>query len=184
MGIDLGYSNTNYIPLDKRNSISLLLGAGFSVPMGYPTAYALADKLLHIDNENIRFSSSGQLAIYPKQTKQNSIGDKSDYIIRKTKCFRPAKRNVQKAKRNVFVLDTLPNHIKNSVRTAFLPNSNAISILLISVYPITTSRLSISANFKPQSLAALKSSFSSTASMATSTSALARSEKYFSVFCF
>lgn len=33
-------------------------------------------------------------------------------IIRKTKCFRPAKRNVQKAKRNVFVLDTLPNHIK------------------------------------------------------------------------
>lgn len=105
-------------------------------------------------------------------------------IIRKTKCFRPAKRNVQKAKRNVFVLDTLPNHIKNSVRTAFLPNSNAISILLISVYPITTSRLSISANFKPQSLAALKSSFSSTASMATSTSALARSEKYFSVFCF
>ena len=79
MGIDLGYSNTNYIPLDKRNSISLLLGAGFSVPMGYPTAYALADKLLHIDNENIRFSSSGQLAIYPKQTKQNSIGDKCDY---------------------------------------------------------------------------------------------------------
>ena len=34
------------------------------------------------------------------------------FIIRKTKCFRPAKRNVQKAKRNVFVLDTLPNHIK------------------------------------------------------------------------
>ena len=27
-----------------------------------------------------------------------------DCIIRKTKCFRPAKRNVQKAKRNVFVL--------------------------------------------------------------------------------
>lgn len=73
MGIDLGYSNTNYIPLDKRNSISLLLGAGFSVPMGYPTAYALADKLLHIDNENIRFSSSGQLAIYPKQTKKTLL---------------------------------------------------------------------------------------------------------------
>lgn len=35
-----------------------------------------------------------------------------DCIIRKTKCFHPAKRNVQKAKRNVFVLDTLPNHIK------------------------------------------------------------------------
>ncbi len=86
---------------------------------------------------------------------------------------------------NIFVLNFIKSNnlkvdgYKNSVRTAFLPNSNAIS-----VYPITTSRLSISANFKPQSLAALKSSFSSTASMATSTSALARSEKYFSVFCF
>lgn len=60
------------------------------------------------------------------------MGDRNNQpptiIIRKTKCFRPAKRNVQKAKRNVFVLDTLPNHIKNSVRTASLPNSNAISI--------------------------------------------------------
>lgn len=38
-------------------------------------------------------------------------GDK-EYIIRKTKCFLPAKRNVQKAKRNVFVLDTLPKPYK------------------------------------------------------------------------
>ena len=60
------------------------------------------------------------------------MGDRNNQpptiIIRKTKCFRPAKRNVQKTKRNVFVLDTLPNHIKNSVRTASLPNSNAIII--------------------------------------------------------
>ena len=56
--------------------------------------------------------------------------------------------------------------------------------LLISVYPITTSRVSISANFKPQSFAALNNSFSSTASMATSTSLSASSLKYFSVFCF
>lgn len=86
---------------------------------------------------------------------------------------------------NIFVLNFAKSNnlkvdgYKNSVRTAFLPNSNAIS-----VYPITTSRLSISANFKPQSLAALKSSFSSTASMATSTSLSASSLKYFSVFCF
>lgn len=79
MGIDLGYSKTNYIPLDKRNSISLLLGAGFSVPMGYPTAYALADKLFHLDDKPICFSPSGQLAIYQKQTKQNSIDNKSNY---------------------------------------------------------------------------------------------------------
>lgn len=68
---------------------------------------------------------------------------------------------------------------KNSVRTASLPNSNAIS-----VYPITTSRVSISANFKPQSFAALNNSFSSTVSMSTSTSLSASSLKYFSVFCF
>lgn len=43
---------------------------------------------------------------------QSQFGITVECIIRKTKCFRPAKRNVQKAKRNVFVLDTLPNHIK------------------------------------------------------------------------
>lgn len=70
------------------------------------------------------------------------MGDRNNQpptiIIRKTKCFRPAKRNVQKAKRNVFVLDTLPNHIKNSVRTASLPNSNAIiiSTLVLSYHNI------------------------------------------------
>lgn len=86
---------------------------------------------------------------------------------------------------NIFVLNFIKSNnlkvdgCKNSVRTASLPNSNAIS-----VYPIKTSMLSISANFKPQSLAALKISFSSTSSMATSTSLSASSLKYFSVFCF
>lgn len=106
------------------------------------------------------------------------------YIIRKTKCFRPAKRNVQKAKRNVFVLDTLPNHIKIALERLSCQILTLFLYLLISVYPITTSRVSISANFKPQSFAALNNSFSSTASMATSTSLSASSLKYFSVFCF
>lgn len=105
-------------------------------------------------------------------------------IIRKTKCFRPAKRNVQKAKRNVFVLDTLPNHIKIALERLSCLILTLFLYLLISVYPITTSRVSISANFKPQSFAALNNSFSSTASMATSTSLSASSLKYFSVFCF
>lgn len=105
-------------------------------------------------------------------------------IIRKTKCFRPAKRNVQKAKRNVFVLDTLPNHIKIALERLSCQILTLFLYLLISVYPITTSRVSISANFKPQSFAALNNSFSSTASMATSTSLSASSLKYFSVFCF
>ena len=138
-----------------------------------------------LKNSAFRVSNSSKWGIAWILLKGYLSSIKMTDIIRKTKCFRPAKRNVQKEKRNVFVLDTLPNHIKKialerlscQILTLFL-------YLLISVYPITTSRLSISANFKPQSLAALKSSFSSTSSMATSTSALARSEKYFSVFCF
>lgn len=99
--------------------------------------------------------------------------------------FPPRKTKCSKSKTKCLRFRHPPKPYKNSVRTAFLPNSNAISISTYQYfYPIKTSRLSISANFKPQSLAALKSSFSSTASMATSTSALARSEKYFSVFCF
>lgn len=79
MNVDLSYDNTNCLPLDKRGSISLLLGAGFSVPMGYPTANSLATKLLHLDEERICFSPSGQLSIYPKQTKQDTIDGQSNY---------------------------------------------------------------------------------------------------------
>ena len=41
MNIDFGYTDTKYNPLNRRNSIALLLGAGFSVPKGYPTANQL-----------------------------------------------------------------------------------------------------------------------------------------------
>lgn len=47
-----------------------------------------------------------------KKWKHWLVQPEARYIIRKTKCFRPAKRNVQKAKRNVFVLDTLPKPYK------------------------------------------------------------------------
>lgn len=55
------------------------------------------------------------------------------YIIRKTKCFRPAKRNVQKAKRNVFVLDTLPNHIKIALERLSCQILTLFLYLLISI---------------------------------------------------
>ncbi len=100
--IDFGYTNTNYIPLDKRDSISLLLGAGFSVPMGYPTANTLADSLLHLDDENICFSPSGQLAIYLKQTRQNFIGEKSNYW---QKVFTLCKRLIVAYKENLQTFD-------------------------------------------------------------------------------
>lgn len=48
-------------------------------------------------------------------------------IIRKTKCYRFTKRNVQKPKRSVSVLDTLPNYIKIALEL----NKNAILTLLL-----------------------------------------------------
>lgn len=79
MNIDFGYTDTKNIPLDKRDSISILLGAGFSVPMGYPTANTLATKLLHLDDECICFSPSGQLAIYPTNTLKNLLHNENNY---------------------------------------------------------------------------------------------------------
>ena len=42
--------------------------------------------------------------------------------------FSPCKTKCSKSKTKCLRFSTLPNHINNSVRTAFLPNSNAISI--------------------------------------------------------
>ena len=42
--------------------------------------------------------------------------------------FSPCKTKCSKSKTKCLRFSTLQNHIKNSVRTAFLPNSNAISI--------------------------------------------------------
>ncbi|MBP5423160.1 MAG: SIR2 family protein [Paludibacteraceae bacterium] len=49
--IDLG-DNTQSIPLENRKSISILLGAGFSVPMGYPTGNKMNNSLQNFDDEN------------------------------------------------------------------------------------------------------------------------------------
>lgn len=47
--IDFG-EDTQSIPLENRKSISILLGAGFSVPMGYPTGRKLNQSLLNFDD--------------------------------------------------------------------------------------------------------------------------------------
>lgn len=79
MNIDFGYANTEYLSLNKSNSISILLGAGFSVPMGYPTAKALASKLLDLDDERICFSPSGQLGIYPANARNPLLDIENNY---------------------------------------------------------------------------------------------------------
>lgn len=61
----------------KQKHISLLLGAGFSVPKGYPTAKCLNEELLSFENNsNICFSAEGRLledcaGCYEKFTFQN-----------------------------------------------------------------------------------------------------------------
>lgn len=45
------------------NSISILLGAGFSAPMGYPTGNSLNEKLANLKTDKFVFSPDGSLAI-------------------------------------------------------------------------------------------------------------------------
>ena len=59
MNIDFGYTDTKYNPLNRRNSIALLLGAGFSVPKGYPTANQLNKQFVEFDKFNTYFSTDG-----------------------------------------------------------------------------------------------------------------------------
>lgn len=50
-------------PLWQRESIAFLLGAGFSIPMGYPTGGAVNKGILDLDNQPVAFSLAGELAI-------------------------------------------------------------------------------------------------------------------------
>lgn len=61
--IDLGCKYNDITPFYKRSSISLLLGAGFSAPMGYPVGNDLNKLLLNFDDKIIDFSPSGELTI-------------------------------------------------------------------------------------------------------------------------
>ena len=56
--IDLGFNNITETPLPERKSISILLGAGFSAPMGYPIGNELNEKLLNFEHKNVFFSPS------------------------------------------------------------------------------------------------------------------------------
>jgi hypothetical protein len=48
-----------------ENSISFLIGSGFSAPMGYPVSKTLNELLLNSKNENIGFHMSGSLIEKP-----------------------------------------------------------------------------------------------------------------------
>ena len=61
--IDLGDEQIKEIPLAERKSISILLGAGFSAPKGFPIGNEMNNGLLNFDDKNVDFTPSGELAI-------------------------------------------------------------------------------------------------------------------------
>lgn len=59
--LDLGDDKKQTLPLAGRKSVSILLGAGFSVPSGYPTGGKVNEALLNFNQYNIAFSAAGEL---------------------------------------------------------------------------------------------------------------------------
>ena len=49
------------IPIEGRKSISILLGAGFSAPKGYPIGNDMNEGLLHFNDKALDFSPCGNL---------------------------------------------------------------------------------------------------------------------------
>ncbi|MEX2478799.1 MAG: hypothetical protein WD357_10200 [Gracilimonas sp.] len=60
------------------NSLSFLLGAGFSAPMGYPIGNQLNDLLLKCDGNDFSFHTNGSL-IPPKNGQKINLGPKTSY---------------------------------------------------------------------------------------------------------
>lgn len=60
--LDLGDEVVIPIPFSERKSISLLLGAGFSAPKGYPVGNTVNKKLLEYHTYPISFSPAGEIA--------------------------------------------------------------------------------------------------------------------------
>lgn len=59
--LDFGKESTNVLPFNLRKSISILLGAGFSAPKGYPIGNDMNERLLHFDDSKLDFSPDGSL---------------------------------------------------------------------------------------------------------------------------
>ncbi len=61
LNIDFGDKSEQKFPLTGRKSISILLGAGFSAPMGYPIGNDMNEKLLAFDDRTLHFAPCGSL---------------------------------------------------------------------------------------------------------------------------
>lgn len=69
---DLGDEAKDVNQLDQRESVAFLIGAGFSIPMGYPTGSDVNKGILSFDKQPIAFSPAGELV-------SNKDGTKPDF---------------------------------------------------------------------------------------------------------
>lgn len=59
--LDLGDDLQDVRPLHQRESVAFLLGAGFPIPMGYPTGAAVNKGVLDFVNQPVAFSPTGEM---------------------------------------------------------------------------------------------------------------------------
>lgn len=76
--LDFGDDNNEGKSIDQRESVAFLLGAGFSIPMGYPTGNAVNKGILDFDNQPVAFSPAGEL-VTRKDGKNPDFGYTNNY---------------------------------------------------------------------------------------------------------
>lgn len=67
--LDFGDEPHDARTVEQRDSIAFLLGAGFSIPMGYPTGTAVNKGILEFDSKPVAFSPAGELVCSTDGTK-------------------------------------------------------------------------------------------------------------------
>ena len=69
LDIDFGDSKEKEQPIEGRNSVAIILGAGFSAPMGYPIGNDMNNGLLNFDDSTLDFAPCGSLVSSTNGTK-------------------------------------------------------------------------------------------------------------------
>lgn len=96
-----------------NKNISILLGAGFSAPMGYPIGNKLNELLLNSNNENFGFHTSGSLVVNTDGSKPD-FGYKTAYDIQFEFCYELMK--YFKEKNGYFDYEEFYDYITDQVR--------------------------------------------------------------------
>lgn len=85
LDLDLGDTKPMEKPLDGRPNIAILLGAGFSAPMGYPIGKTVNDYLSKFDFDKYDISMAGEL--YERGTPKSVYNSQYQRNLRFCKCI-------------------------------------------------------------------------------------------------